>query len=106
MYTFEKFFYVRTDIDRIEENNEFYYLFSSVIVVTHSFLSDYLRKIRLCPFSSFSIAKVIIINCKRRRRNQALCLIIAFDLRHIYVQISCAKTAYPTNHRFIFDYVM
>jgi len=76
----------------IISNSESYYLFLSVIVVTHWFISEYMRKIRLCLFS---LSKVIIINCKIRQKNQPLCLIIAFDLRHIYVQISCTEHTIP-----------
>jgi hypothetical protein len=80
----------------IISNSESYYLFLSVIVVTHWFISEYLRKIRLCLSSlSLSLSKVIIINCKIRQKNQPLCLIIAFDLRHIYVQISCTEHTIP-----------
>jgi preprotein translocase subunit SecE len=85
MYTVEEFLYVHSSNDHIKK-----WILLSIFEChcCHPFISKWLfEKDPPLPI----LSKVIIINCKIRQKNQPLCLIIAFDLRHIYVQISCAE---------------
>jgi hypothetical protein len=93
MYTIERFLYIHSANDHIKK-----WILLSIFecYCCHPLIYKWIFE-RDPPLSilSFSLSKAIIINCKIRQKNQPLCLIIAFDLRHIYVQISCTEHTIP-----------
>jgi len=93
MYTIETFYMIHSANDHIKQ-----WILLSIFEChcCHPLIYKWIFE-RDPPLSilSFSLSKAIIINCKIRQKNQPLCLIIAFDLRHIYVQISCTEHTIP-----------